>query len=175
MINVNEILKDGLYDLVADIVGGGMFFVNDGYVVEGAWENDKMITFDDLLEIVNKKQVKRFLELEMKDRDNGNAKIKTLLKGYLLGSGLKLDNAMIVRMFNIVKEIVNEMAELSNKDKEILDEIKERDNIICTDFLQFVLATERYLLTLQDDYGLDLDEIMTGALKEWLEKKNNFN
>ena len=41
MINVNEILKDGLYDLVADIVVGGVQ-LKDG-VADGTYENGKMI------------------------------------------------------------------------------------------------------------------------------------
>ena len=97
-------------------------------------------------------------------------KIKTLLKGYLLGSGLKLDNAMIVRIFNIVKEIVNDMKDLSNKDKDTLQEIKGKTNIACTDLLQFVLILERYLLGLQDDFDLDLNEVVLGAIQEYLEE-----
>ena len=90
MINVNEILKDGMYDLVADIVVGGVQF-KDG-VADGTYENGKMIGFEELLEIVNNNQVKRFLNLDMYDNEYGSAKIKILLKAYLMGSGLKLDN-----------------------------------------------------------------------------------
>lgn len=170
MLNVNEVLKDGLYDLVVDITCGGAI-LEDGFVIEGAWENGKLVTYEDLLMIVNNNQVKRFLELEMKDNECGNAKIKTLLKGYLLGSGLKLDNAMIVRIFNIVKEIVNDMKDLSNKDKDTLQEIKEKTNIVCTDLLQFALVLERYLLGLQEDFDLDLNEVVLGAIQEYFKEE----
>lgn len=144
MINVNEILKDGMYDLVADIVVGGVVF-QDG-VADGTYENGKMIGFEELLEIVNNNQVKRFLNLDMSDNEYGMAKIKVLLKAYLMGSGLKLDNSMTMRMFNIVKEIVNDMAVLSNKDEEILAGIKESEGIICKDVMQYLLIVERNLI-----------------------------
>lgn len=144
MINVNEILKDGMYDLVADIVVGGVVF-KDG-VADGTYENGKMIGFEELLEIVNNNQVKRFLNLDMSDNEYGMAKIKVLLKAYLMGSGLKLDNSMTMRMFNIVKEIVNDMTVLSNKDEKLLTEIKENEGIICKDVMQYLLIVERNLI-----------------------------
>lgn len=144
MINVNEILKDGMYDLVADIVVGGVVF-QDG-VADGTYENGKMIGFEELLEIVNNNQVKRFLNLDMSDDEYGMAKIKILLKAYLMGSGLKLDNSMTMRIFNIVKEIVNDMAVLSNQDEEILAGIKESEGIICKDVMQYLLIVERNLI-----------------------------
>lgn len=144
MINVNEILKDGMYDLVADIVVGGVQF-KDG-IADGTYENGKMIGFEELLEIVNNNQVKRFLNLDMSDNEYGNAKIKVLLKAYLMGSGLKLDNSMTMRMFNIVKEIVNDMTVLSNKDEKLLTEIKENEGIICKDVMQYLLIVERNLI-----------------------------
>lgn len=144
MINVNEILKDGMYDLVADIVVGGVVF-QDG-VADGTYENGKMIGFEELLEIVNNNQVKRFLNLDMSDNEYGMAKIKVLLKAYLMGSGLKLDNSMTMRMFNIVKEIVNDMAVLSNQDEEILAGIKESEGIVCKDVMQYLLIVERNLI-----------------------------
>ena len=144
MINVNEILKDGMYDLVADIVVGGVQF-KDG-VADGTYENGKMIGFEELLEIVNNNQVKRFLNLDMSDDEYGMAKIKILLKAYLMGSGLKLDNSMTMRMFNIVKEIVNDMAVLSNQDEELLAGIKESEGIICKDVMQYLLIVERNLI-----------------------------
>ena len=144
MINVNEILKDGMYDLVADIVVGGVQF-KDG-VADGTYENGKMIGFEELLEIVNNNQVKRFLNLDMSDNEYGMAKIKVLLKAYLMGSGLKLDNSMTMRMFNIVKEIVNDMTVLSNKDEEILAGIRESEGIICKDVMQYLLIVERNLI-----------------------------
>lgn len=144
MINVNEILKDGMYDLVADIVVGGVVF-KDG-VADGTYENGKMIGFEELLEIVNNNQVKRFLSLDMSDDEYGMAKIKVLLKAYLMGSGLKLDNSMTMRMFNIVKEIVNDMTVLSNKDEKLLTEIKENEGIICKDVMQYLLIVERNLI-----------------------------
>lgn len=144
MINVNEILKDGMYDLVADIVVGGVVF-QDG-VADGTYENGKMIGFEELLEIVNNNQVKRFLNLDMSDNEYGMAKIKVLLKAYLMGSGLKLDNSMTMRMFNIVKEIVNDMTVLSNKDEKLLTEIKENEGIICKDVMQYLLIVERNLI-----------------------------
>lgn len=144
MINVNEILKDGMYDLVADIVVGGVQF-KDG-VADGTYENGKMIGFEELLEIVNNNQVKRFLNLDMSDNEYGMAKIKVLLKAYLMGSGLKLDNSMTMRMFNIVKEIVNDMAVLSNKDEELLAGIRESEGIICKDVMQYLLIVERNLI-----------------------------
>ena len=144
MINVNEILKDGMYDLVADIVVGGVQF-KDG-VADGTYENGKMIGFEELLEIVNNNQVKRFLNLDMSDDEYGMAKIKILLKAYLMGSGLKLDNSMTMRMFNIVKEIVNDMTVLSNQDEELLAGIKESEGIICKDVMQYLLIVERNLI-----------------------------
>lgn len=144
MINVNEILKDGMYDLVADIVVGGVQF-KDG-IADGTYENGKMIGFEELLEIVNNNQVKRFLNLDMSDNEYGMAKIKVLLKAYLMGSGLKLDNSMTMRMFNIVKEIVNDMTVLSNKDEKLLTEIKENEGIICKDVMQYLLIVERNLI-----------------------------
>lgn len=144
MINVNEILKDGMYDLVADIVVGGVVF-QDG-VADGTYENGKMIGFEELLEIVNNNQVKRFLNLDMSDNEYGMAKIKVLLKAYLMGSGLKLDNSMTMRMFNIVKEIVNDMTVLSNKDEKLLTEIKENEGIVCKDVMQYLLIVERNLI-----------------------------
>lgn len=144
MINVNEILKDGMYDLVADIVVGGVVF-KDG-VADGTYENGKMIGFEELLEIVNNNQVKRFLNLDMSDNEYGMAKIKILLKAYLMGSGLKLDNSMTMRIFNIVKEIVNDMAVLSNQDEEILAGIRESEGIICKDVMQYLLIVERNLI-----------------------------
>lgn len=144
MINVNEILKDGMYDLVADIVVGGVVF-KDG-VADGTYENGKMIGFEELLEIVNNNQVKRFLNLDMSDNEYGMAKIKVLLKAYLMGSGLKLDNSMTMRMFNIVKEIVNDMTVLSNKDEKLLTEIKENEGIVCKDVMQYLLIVERNLI-----------------------------
>ena len=144
MINVNEILKDGMYDLVADIVVGGVVF-KDG-VADGTYENGKMIGFEELLEIVNNNQVKRFLNLDMSDDEYGMAKIKILLKAYLMGSGLKLDNSMTMRMFNIVKEIVNDMAVLSNQDEELLAGIRESEGIICKDVMQYLLIVERNLI-----------------------------
>lgn len=144
MINVNEILKDGMYDLVADIVVGGVVF-KDG-VADGTYENGKMIGFEELLEIVNNNQVKRFLNLDMSDDEYGMAKIKILLKAYLMGSGLKLDNSMTMRIFNIVKEIVNDMAVLSNQDEELLAVIKESEGIICKDVMQYLLIVERNLI-----------------------------
>lgn len=144
MINVNEILKDGLYDLVADIVVGGVQF-KDG-VANGTYENGKMIGFEELLEIVNNNQVKRFLNLDMFDDEYGSAKIKILLKAYLMGSGLKLDNSMTMRMFNIIKEIVNDMTVLSNQDEKLLAEIKENEGIICKDVMQYLLIVERDFL-----------------------------
>ena len=144
-MNVNEILYNGLYDLVADVTCGGMV-LNDGYVVEGTYENGKMIGFEELLEIVNNNQVKRFLNLDMSDNEYGMAKIKVLLKAYLMGSGLKLDNSMTMRMFNIVKEIVNDMAVLSNKDEELLAGIRESEGIICKDVMQYLLIVERNLI-----------------------------
>lgn len=144
MINVNEILKDGMYDLVADIVVGGVVF-KDG-VADGTYENGKMIGFEELLEIVNNNQVKRFLNLDMSDNEYGMAKIKVLLKAYLMGSGLKLDNSMTMRMFNIVKEIVNDMAVLSNKDEELLAGIRESEGIVCKDVMQYLLIVERNLI-----------------------------
>ena len=144
MINVNEILKDGMYDLVADIVVGGVQF-KDG-VADGTYENGKMIGFEELLEIVNNNQVKRFLNLDMSDDEYGMAKIKILLKAYLMGSGLKLDNSMTMRMFNIVKEIVNDMAVLSNQDEELLAGIRESEGIICKDVMQYLLIVERNLI-----------------------------
>lgn len=144
MINVNEILKDGMYDLVADIVVGGVQF-KDG-IADGTYENGKMIGFEELLEIVNNNQVKRFLNLDMSDNEYGSAKIKVLLKAYLMGSGLKLDNSMTMRMFNIVKEIVNDMTVLSNKDEKLLTEIKENEGIICKDVMQYLLIVERNLI-----------------------------
>ena len=144
MINVNEMLKDGMYDLVADIVVGGVIF-KDG-VADGTYENGKMIGFEELLEIVNNNQVKRFLNLDMSDDEYGMAKIKILLKAYLMGSGLKLDNSMTMRIFNIVKEIVNDMAVLSNQDEELLAEIKESEGIICKDVMQYLLIVERNLI-----------------------------
>ena len=144
MINVNEILKDGMYDLVADIVVGGVVF-QDG-VADGTYENGKMIGFEELLEIVNNNQVKRFLNLDMSDNEYGMAKIKVLLKAYLMGSGLKLDNSMTMRMFNIVKEIVNDMAVLSNKDEELLAGIRESEGIVCKDVMQYLLIVERNLI-----------------------------
>lgn len=170
MLNVNEMLKDGMYDLVVDIVCGGST-LEDGYVIEGAWENEKLVTYEDLLEIVNNKQIKRFLELDMKDNEYGSAKVKTLLKGYLLGSGLKLDNAMIVRIFNMVKEIVNDMKDFSCKDEDTLQEIKEKMNIVCTDLLQCILIIERYLLGLQDEFDLDLNEVVLGAINEYFKEE----
>lgn len=144
MINVNEILKDGMYDLVADIVVGGVVF-KDG-VADGTYENGKMIGFEELLEIVNNNQVKRFLNLDMSDNEYGMAKIKILLKAYLMGSGLKLDNSMTMRIFNIVKEIVNDMTVLSNQDEEILAGIRESEGIICKDVMQYLLIVERNLI-----------------------------
>lgn len=144
MINVNEILKDGMYDLVADIVVGGVVF-QDG-IADGTYENGKMIGFEELLEIVNNNQVKRFLNLDMSDNEYGMAKIKVLLKAYLMGSGLKLDNSMTMRMFNIVKEIVNDMTVLSNKDEKLLTEIKENEGIVCKDVMQYLLIVERNLI-----------------------------
>ena len=144
MINVNEILKDGMYDLVADIVVGGVVF-QDG-IADGTYENGKMIGFEELLEIVNNNQVKRFLNLDMSDNEYGMAKIKVLLKAYLMGSGLKLDNSMTMRMFNIVKEIVNDMAVLSNKDEELLAGIRESEGIVCKDVMQYLLIVERNLI-----------------------------
>ena len=144
MINVNEILKDGMYDLVADIVVGGVQF-KDG-VADGTYENGKMIGFEELLEIVNNNQVKRFLNLDMSDDEYGMAKIKILLKAYLMGSGLKLDNSMTMRIFNIVKEIVNDMTVLSNQDEELLAGIKESEGIICKDVMQYLLIVERNLI-----------------------------
>lgn len=144
MINVNEILKDGMYDLVADIVVGGVQF-KDG-IADGTYENGKMIGFEELLEIVNNNQVKRFLNLDMSDNEYGMAKIKVLLKAYLMGSGLKLDNSMTMRMFNIVKEIVNDMTVLSNKDEKLLTEIKENEGIVCKDVMQYLLIVERNLI-----------------------------
>lgn len=144
MINVNEILKDGMYDLVADIVVGGVVF-KDG-IADGTYENGKMIGFEELLEIVNNNQVKRFLNLDMSDNEYGMAKIKILLKAYLMGSGLKLDNSMTMRIFNIVKEIVNDMAVLSNQDEEILAGIRESEGIICKDVMQYLLIVERNLI-----------------------------
>lgn len=144
MINVNEILKDGMYDLVADIVVGGVVF-KDG-IADGTYENGKMIGFEELLEIVNNNQVKRFLNLDMSDNEYGMAKIKVLLKAYLMGSGLKLDNSMTMRMFNIVKEIVNDMTVLSNKDEKLLTEIKENEGIVCKDVMQYLLIVERNLI-----------------------------
>lgn len=144
MINVNEMLKDGMYDLVADIVVGGVVF-KDG-VADGTYENGKMIGFEELLEIVNNNQVKRFLNLDMSDDEYGMAKIKILLKAYLMGSGLKLDNSMTMRIFNIVKEIVNDMAVLSNQDEELLAGIKESEGIICKDVMQYLLIVERNYL-----------------------------
>ena len=144
MINVNEILKDGMYDLVADIVVGGVQF-KDG-VADGTYENGKMIGFEELLEIVNNNQVKRFLNLDMYDNEYGSAKIKILLKAYLMGSGLKLDNSMTMRIFNIVKEIVNDMTVLSNKDEKLLTEIKENEGIVCKDVMQYLLIVEREFL-----------------------------
>lgn len=144
MINVNEILKDGMYDLVADIVVGGVQF-KDG-IADGTYENGKMIGFEELLEIVNNNQVKRFLNLDMSDNEYGMAKIKILLKAYLMGSGLKLDNSMTMRIFNIVKEIVNDMAVLSNQDEEILAGIRESEGIICKDVMQYLLIVERNLI-----------------------------
>lgn len=144
MINVNEMLKDGMYDLVADIVVGGVIF-KDG-VADGTYENGKMIGFEELLEIVNNNQVKRFLNLDMSDDEYGMAKIKILLKAYLMGSGLKLDNSMTMRIFNIVKEIVNDMAVLSNQDEELLAGIKENEGIICKDVMQYLLIVERNYL-----------------------------
>ena len=144
MINVNEILKDGMYDLVADIVVGGVVF-KDG-VADGTYENGKMIGFEELLEIVNNNQVKRFLNLDMSDNEYGMAKIKILLKAYLMGSGLKLDNSMTMRIFNIVKEIVNDMTVLSNQDEELLAGIRESEGIICKDVMQYLLIVERNLI-----------------------------
>ena len=144
MINVNEILKDGMYDLVADIVVGGVVF-KDG-VADGTYENGKMIGFEELLEIVNNNQVKRFLNLDMSDDEYGMAKIKILLKAYLMGSGLKLDNSMTMRIFNIVKEIVNDMAVLSNQDEKLLAGIKESEGIVCKDVMQYLLIVERNLI-----------------------------
>ena len=144
MINVNEILKDGMYDLVADIVVGGVVF-KDG-IADGTYENGKMIGFEELLEIVNNNQVKRFLNLDMSDNEYGMAKIKILLKAYLMGSGLKLDNSMTMRIFNIVKEIVNDMAVLSNQDEELLAGIRESEGIICKDVMQYLLIVERNLI-----------------------------
>lgn len=144
MINVNEILKDGMYDLVADIVVGGVQF-KDG-IADGTYENGKMIGFEELLEIVNNNQVKRFLNLDMSDNEYGMAKIKILLKAYLMGSGLKLDNSMTMRIFNIVKEIVNDMAVLSNQDEELLAGIRESEGIICKDVMQYLLIVERNLI-----------------------------
>ena len=144
MINVNEILKDGMYDLVADIVVGGVQF-KDG-IADGTYENGKMIGFEELLEIVNNNQVKRFLNLDMSDDEYGMAKIKILLKAYLMGSGLKLDNSMTMRIFNIVKEIVNDMAVLSNQDEELLAGIRESEGIICKDVMQYLLIVERDLI-----------------------------
>lgn len=144
MINVNEILKDGMYDLVADIVVGGVVF-KDG-IADGTYENGKMIGFEELLEIVNNNQVKRFLNLDMSDNEYGMAKIKVLLKAYLMGSGLKLDNSMTMRMFNIVKEIVNDMTVLSNQDEKLLTEIKENEGIVCKDVMQYLLIVERNLI-----------------------------
>lgn len=144
MINVNEILKDGMYDLVADIVVGGVVF-KDG-VADGTYENGKMIGFEELLEIVNNNQVKRFLNLDMSDNEYGMAKIKILLKAYLMGSGLKLDNSMTMRIFNIVKEIVNDMTVLSNQDEELLATIKESEGIVCKDVMQYLLIVERDFL-----------------------------
>ena len=78
---------------------------------------------------------------------------------------------MIVRMFNIIKEIVNDMKDLSNKDKDTLQEIKEKTNIVCTDLLQFALVLERYLLGLQDDFDLDLNEVVLGAIQEYFREE----
>lgn len=170
MLNVNEMLKDGMYDLVVDIVCGGAT-LQDGFIIEGTYENGKLVGIEDLLEIVNNKQIKRFLELDVTDYEYGSAKVKTLLKGYLLGSGLKLDNAMIVRIFNIVKEIVNDMKDFSCKDEDTLQEIKDKENIVCTDLLQFILIVERYLLGLQDEFDLDLNEVVLGAINEYFKEE----
>ena len=98
------------------------------------------------MEIVNNNQVKRFLNLDMSDDEYGMAKIKILLKAYLMGSGLKLDNSMTMRIFNIVKEIVNDMAVLSNQDEELLAGIRESEGIICKDVMQYLLIVERNLI-----------------------------
>ena len=105
-MNVNEILYNGLYDLVADVTCGGMV-LNDGYVVEEAWENGKMIGFEDLLEIVENNDTSRFYNIEMR-YEEGTQTIKSLCrhwtKNQLNAYGVKFNNGtMLIGINGICK------------------------------------------------------------------------
>lgn len=152
-MNVNEILYNGLYDLVADVTCGGMV-LNDGYVVEGTYENGKMIGFEDLLEIVESNNTNRFYNLEIR-YEEGTQTIKSLCrhwtKNQLSAYGVKFNNGTMARMFKVVKEIVNDMTVLSDKNEQDLQMIKNDYNIICKDVLQYALYVERSMVSVLEE------------------------
>ena len=137
-------LKDVLYDLVVDIACGGMV-LNDGYIVEGAWEQDKLLTLEDLIEILNSGNNKRFLDIVLK-YEEGNGTIKYFLRKLCANSGLKFDKVMINKMVKAIKEIAEETIILSDKNEQDLKEIKDKYNIICNDVMQYALFVERCLI-----------------------------
>lgn len=137
-------LKDVLYDLVVDIACGGMV-LNDGYVVEGAWEQDKLLTLEDLIEILNSGNNKRFLDIELR-YEEGTGTIKYFLRKLCANSGLKFDKVMINKMVKAIKEIAEETIILSDKNEQDLKEIKDKYNIICNDVMQYALFVERCLV-----------------------------
>lgn len=147
-MNMNEILKDGLYDLVADITCGGM--IVNGEVTDGAYENGKLLAFEDLLEIVNSNDSKRFFDIEMRDDEYGSRTIRALCrhwtKNQLYVFGAKFNNGMMARMFKIIKEIVTEMEILSDKNEQDLKTIKDEHNVICKDVMQYALYVERCMM-----------------------------
>lgn len=140
---MNEFLKESLYDLVVDVVSNGMIVENDK--IEIAYENGKLITIDEFKNIFDNSNIKRFLNIELR-YEEGKGTVKWFLKQLCNNNGMKLDNAMITRIFKITKEIVNEMMILSDRNEKDLIEIKNKYNIICNDVMQYALYVERCLI-----------------------------
>ena len=136
-------LKDMLYDLVVDIACGGM--VIEDYTVEGGWEQDKLLTLEDLINILNSGDIKRFSSIQLR-YEEGTGTIKYFLKNLFQNNGLKFNNAMLMKCFRVVKEIADEMIIMSDKNERDLKEIKDKYNIECTDVMQYALYIERCLM-----------------------------
>ena len=143
---MNEFLKDNLYDLVVDIACGGM--VIEDYTVEGAWENNQLLTLKDLIDILNSGNIRRFLSIELR-YEEGTGTIKYYLKQFCNNNGLKFDNTMINRMVRMIKDIAKEMILMSDKNEKDLQEIKDKYNVICNDVMQYALFIERSLIGLE--------------------------
>lgn len=146
---MNELLKDMLYDLVVDVVSNGMVFIEDREIVKIAYENNKLLQLDDFVSIMNSSNIKRFLNIELRyeEHEGGSHSIKWFLKQLCNNNGLKFDNAMMMKMFRITKEIVNEVLELNMEiDEKELIQLGAEYKIRCKNTMQYYLFIERCLV-----------------------------